>query len=150
MAGNWWDADKIEGPASAGNWWDADAVVKDDAPSAATVGPDAKGDGFFSLDRAKVVLSSLANAVPFVGADDGKPNPFAEYVKGAAERARGNLPVLEDGTLKPAEPKKFKSVLETQAWPDTVPSDDELRRLSRRDYAKAQEDEARRIRTGVF
>ena len=32
MAGNWWDADKIDGPESAGNWWDADAVVKDDAP----------------------------------------------------------------------------------------------------------------------
>ena len=77
MAGNWWGADKIEGPASAGNWWDADAVVKDDAPSAATARPDAKGDGFFSMERAKGVLSSLANAVPFVGADDGKPNPFA-------------------------------------------------------------------------
>lgn len=107
-----------------------------------------KDDSFFSMERAKGVLSSLANAVPFVGADDGKPNPFAEYVKGAAERARGNLPVLEDGKLKPAEPKKFKSVLETQPWPDTVPSDDELIRLSRRDYAKAQEDEARRVRTG--
>ena len=113
MAGNWWDADKIEGPASAGNWWDADAVVKDDAPSAATAGPDAKGDGFFSLDRAKQVLGDMASLVGMGG--DEKPR-VNSVLNDAAP-----LPELKTTSRVPVKPELRKQF--EGAWDAATPKE---------------------------